>query len=708
MNNWIKRTTLGLSAVWLSSYLFGHSSMFPDGFEYDDTLEGSPASSELLLDSTNAMAIQNAAAATTCTNGTAGTYPCKAVDLMSFVAKGNMGGGSANLNDIWGYTDPVTGDEIAIVGRTNGTSFVNVTDAANPVYLGFLPSHNNGSDSWRDVKTYNDHAFIVADGSGNSSHGLQVFDLTTLRNVTPGSTLSETAHLGGFGNAHNVVINEATGYAYVVGSNQCSGGLYMVDVSSPQSPTYAGCFSGDGYTHDAQCVVYNGPDSAYSGREICAAYNEDTITLVDVTVKTNPQQISRTPYQGSQYTHQGWFMDDTHSILIMNDELDEQRNGINTTSYIWDVTDLDYPVELGRYVGPTAAIDHNLYTKDGYIYESNYRAGLRILDASDIANGNLTEVAYFDTIPGSDSAQFSGTWSNYIYFASGNIIMSDIGNGLFTVKPDWDAINNPDPEPTTYCAAQGNDASYEWISNVGIGSFSNSSGSAKYSDFTGQSIALNVGSTAVSLAPGFRSSTYNEYWKIWIDLNGDGDFDDANEEVFSSGGLSKTTVTGNLTIPTGTAPLTTRLRVVMRYNAAPVACGSFNYGEVEDYTVVITDDEPPPPSDTYENTADFAIPDNNSTGISSPIVVDRTGNAGTVSVDVDITHTYIGDLIVDLIHPDGTVYNLHNRSGGSANDIQQTYSVNVGSKVSTGTWSLKVRDLANRDIGTLNLWRITF
>ncbi|MDX1473279.1 MAG: GEVED domain-containing protein, partial [Reinekea sp.] len=294
------------------------------------------------------------------------------------------------------------------------------------------------------------------------------------------------------------------------------------------------------------------------------------------------------------------------------------------------------------------------------------------------------------------------------YFASGNIIMSDIGNGLFTVKPDWDAINNPDPEPTTYCAAQGNDASYEWISNVGIGSFSNSSGSAKYSDFTGQSIALNVGSTAVSLAPGFRSSTYNEYWKIWIDLNGDGDFDDANEEVFSSGGLSKTTVTGNLTIPTGTAPLTTRLRVVMRYNAAPVACGSFNYGEVEDYTVVITDDEPPPPSDTYENTADFAIPDNNSTGISSPIVVDRTGNAGTVSVDVDITHTYIGDLIVDLIHPDGTVYNLHNRSGGSANDIQQTYSVNVGSKVSTGTWSLKVRDLANRDIGTLNLWRITF
>ena len=706
MKNWFKTATISLSAIWLSSYLFGHSAMFPDGFEFDDTLEGDTP--ELLTNSTNSLLSQNAVAITPCSNGTAGAYPCKAVDLLSFVAKADMGGGTANLNDIWGYTDPVTGAEIAIVGRTNGTSFVDVTNATSPVFLGFLPSHNNGSDSWRDVKTYNDHAYIVADGSGNNTHGLQVFDLTTLRSITPGSTLTETAHLGGFGKAHNIFINEATGYAYVVGSNQCSGGLYMVDVSSPQSPTYAGCFSGDGYTHDVQCVIYNGPDASYAGREICAAYNEDTITLVDVTVKSNPQQVSRSPYQGSQYTHQGWFMDDTHTTLIMNDELDEQRDGINTTSYIWDVSDLDFPVEIGRYVGPTAAIDHNLYTKDGYIFESNYRAGLRILDGADVANGNLTEVAYFDTIPGSNSAQFSGTWSNYVYFASGNIIMSDIGNGLFTVKPDWDAINNPVPEPTTYCAAQGNNASDEWISNVNIGAFSNSSGSAKYSDFTNQTITLNPGSSAISLTPAFGGTAYNEYWKIWIDLNGDGDFADANEEVFSSGGLSQTTVTGNLSIPAGTAPLTTRLRVVMRYNAAPVSCGTFNYGEVEDYTVVISGDDIPPANDTFENTTPVSIPDNNSTGIISAIAVNRTGVAGTISVDVDITHTYKGDLTVDVIHPDGTVYNLHNRSGGSTDNIVQSYSVSIGSKTATGTWNLRVRDLAGQDIGTLNLWRITF
>lgn len=344
----------GLSLPILS---FGHSAMFPDGFKFDNSNEGEQP--QLLFDQ----------ATTRCVDGSASGYPCKNIDLHAFLAKEKMGGGEANLNDIWGYTDPVTGAEIAIVGRTNGTSFVDITDPVNPVFLGFLPSHNNGSDSWRDVKTYNDHAFIVADGSGNKTHGLQVFDLTTLRNLpSPGQTLKETTHLGGFGNAHNIAINEDTGYAYIVGSNQCSGGLYMVNISDPTSPSYAGCFSSDGYTHDTQCVIYQGPDARFFNREICVAYNEDTITIVDVTNKSNPKQLSRTTYQGSQYTHQGWFLNNNHSILVMNDELDEKRDGIKTTSYIYDVSLLDKLVELGRYVGPTSAIDHNLYTKDGYVY----------------------------------------------------------------------------------------------------------------------------------------------------------------------------------------------------------------------------------------------------------------------------------------------------------------------------------------------------
>ncbi|MBU6950849.1 choice-of-anchor B family protein [Hahella sp. HN01] len=714
MKNLPLKAVAATSALLLSSHSWGHSAMFPDGFKYDNSNEGapSPMMSAMMADEGSA-SVASFTASTECQNGGAAGYPCKNVDLMSFLPKGDMGGGSANLNDIWGYTDPQTGKEIAIVGRENGTSFVDVTDAENPVYLGFLPSHNNGSDSWRDIKTYNDHAFIVADGSGNRTHGLQVFDLTTLRNVTPGSTLTETAHLGGFGNAHNIAINEETGYAYIVGSNQCSGGLYMVDVSNPTAPSYSGCFSADGYTHDTQCVVYNGPDSRYFGKEICVGYNEDTITIVDVSNKSNPQQISRTPYQGSQYTHQGWFIDDNHSVLIMNDELDEQNSGINTTSYIWDVSDLQHPVELGRYVGPTEAIDHNLYTKDGYVFETNYRAGLRILNADDIANGNLEEVAYFDTIPNSNAAQFSGTWSNYAYFASGNIILSDIGNGLFTVKPDWDAIGNPDPDPdpdpSDYCEASGANASEEWIGKVEIGEFANASGSSKYSDFTDMTVALAAGETSVTLTPSFSGSSYKESWKIWVDLNGDGDFEDSGEEVFSSGSASSSPVTGSLNIPASAAEGKTRMRVAMRYNAAPSPCGTFNYGEVEDYTVEIGDGgEPPTDPDSYENTTPFAIPDNNGTGISSPIDVTRSGASGTVSVTVDITHTYKGDLVVDLLHPDGTVFNLHNRTGGSADNIQQTFSVDVGAKDSAGQWKLRVKDQARRDTGTLNSWGVKF
>lgn len=690
----------------VSAFCWGHSAMFPDGFKYDDSNEGALPSAMQAL-------VEGQQAATLCQGGSAAGYPCKNVDLMSFVAKADMGGGSANLNDIWGYSDPQSGAEIAIVGRTSGTSFVDVTAPESPVFLGFLPSHNNGSDSWRDIKVYNDHAFIVADGSGNSSHGLQVFDLRTLRNLpSPGQTLSETAHMDGFGNAHNIAINEDSGYAYIVGSNQCSGGLYMVDISDPANPQYAGCFSSDGYTHDAQCVIYAGPDADYSGREICVGYNEDTITIVDVTDKFNPLQLSRTLYQGSQYTHQGWFLDGNHSILIMNDELDESRNGHNTTSYIYDVSDLQNPVEIGRYVGPTAAIDHNLYTRDGYIYESNYRAGLRILDAADIASGQLSEVAYFDTIPNSNTAQFSGTWSNYAYFASGNVIMSDIGNGLFTVRPDWDAIQNPDPDPDpTYCSAGSDNASEEWVGRVDLAGFSHSSGSATYSDFTAQMVNLSEGANAVTLTPAFSGSSYGEYWKIWIDLNGDGDFIDSGEEVFSSGGTSSSAVSGTLNIPAGSEGVTSRLRIAMRYNAAPSPCGSFNYGEVEDYSVTIGagdggsgDGDPL----TYSNTGSYSIPDNNATGVSSPIDVDRSGASGAIQVSVDISHTYIGDLEVDLLAPSGAVFSLHDRSGGSADDIVQTYSLDAGAEESAGQWSLRVRDRASWDTGTINAWSLTF
>jgi len=417
-----------------------HSPMFADYFEYDASQGGESVSMQLRQRMQGSGVTR---ARVNCIDQVAAGFPCWRIDLQSFMAKSQLGGTGTNLNDIWGWTDPLTGAEIAIIGLENGTSFVDVTDPVAPVYLGKLDTHEPrpGANFWRDIKVYNDHAFIVADGQGNHLHGLQIFDLNQLRNiVTPPVQLTETAHVNSFGSAHNIAINEDSGYAYVVGSDKCAGGLFMINIANPGAPRHAGCYPADGYTHDAQCVIYQGPDGRYSGREICFAYNEDAITIVDVTDKRNPRQLSTTDYQNRQYTHQGWILDIDQSLIVMNDELDEVQTNDNTRSYVFDVSNLRRPELVATYTGSTQAIDHNLYTRDGYVFQSNYRAGFRILSAQNIHLGRLREVAWFDVIPNSNSAQFSGAWSSYIYFASGNIVVSDIGGGLFVLAPRWPAI----------------------------------------------------------------------------------------------------------------------------------------------------------------------------------------------------------------------------------------------------------------------------
>ena len=176
-------------------------------------------------------------APTFCSGGMAGTSPCSNVDLMSVLALADIGGGEAN--DIWGWTDSSTGKEYAIMGRTNGTSFVDISDPLNPIYLGNLPPHSTNSIE-RDIKVYADHAFMVAEANNS---GMQVFDLTQLRSVaSPPATFSETAHYPGFSDAHNLAINEDSGFAYAVGTNTCSGGLHMINIQTPTNPDLSRLF----------------------------------------------------------------------------------------------------------------------------------------------------------------------------------------------------------------------------------------------------------------------------------------------------------------------------------------------------------------------------------------------------------------------------------------------------------------------------------
>ena len=380
-----------------------------------------------------------------CSEGTAASFDCSDMDLVAFIPRQDLGAGrGVVLNDIWGWTDPETGREIAIVGRTDATVFVDVTDSSNPRFLGQLPLTEGANAAvWRDIKVYDNHAYVVADGAG--PHGMQVFDLTRLREVTGDPvTFEATAHYDQIASAHNIVINEETGFAYATGASMggetCGGALHMIDVRTPGEPTFAGCFADTetgrqktGYTHDAQCVVYRGPDADYQGREICFSASETALGIADVTDKQAPSSISVASYPNVGYTHQGWLTDD-HAYFYINDELDEINGSVEgTRTLVWDVTDLDDPILVREHIGTSASSDHNLYVNGDRMYQSNYVSGLRVLDISDPENP--VEVGYFDTVSGGENEPgFDGSWSNYPYFESGVIVVTSMKEGLFVLK----------------------------------------------------------------------------------------------------------------------------------------------------------------------------------------------------------------------------------------------------------------------------------
>ena len=365
---------------------------------------------------------------TPCTNGAAGEYPCNGYDLQSFISLDEMD--AFEGNDSWGWTDPQTGKEYAIMGLNNGTAFIDISNPVAAVYLGKLPTHTQNS-IWRDIKTYNNHAFIVSEAS---NHGMQVFDLTRLRNVSnPPENFDEDAHYNGFGNAHNLVINENSAYAYAVGTSTFNGGPHFIDISNPLNPIPAGGYGDDSYSHDAQVVTYSGPDTEHLGKEILIGSNANEIVIVDITNKNNPIGLSTISYSNVAYTHQGWFTEDQR-YFIVGDEVDELNIGFNTRTIILDFEDLDNPQFHFEYEGSTQAIDHNGYVKGDKYYLSSYRAGMRVLDISDIENGTMTELGFFDTYPESNSANFNGVWNVYPYFASNNIVISDIERGFFLVR----------------------------------------------------------------------------------------------------------------------------------------------------------------------------------------------------------------------------------------------------------------------------------
>jgi len=398
------------------------------------------------------------------------TYKCSNIDLYDFKTHEELGDAIGEGSGSWGWS--YRGRDFIAIGQTYGASFSEVTKDGQLEYLGRLPA-NNDSVIWREIKVVRDSLIVGSEGVG---HGVQVFDLKKLLKLSPEKPktfdiVTDTAlveiNQGIKGRTHTVVANEEKGYAVACGSggrpgrnDTCAGGPMYINLDNPAKPYVEGCSGQDGYTHDAQCIVYRGPHRKYYGRDICYGYNEDTLTIYDVTNRKGVNAgaiISRTPYAGASYTHQGWVLDpfwQTH--LVMDDELDEGQIDPNRTAvdspakdgfavtYIWDIKNLEAPKVTGYYKTHVRSVDHNQYVYDGLDYQSNYQAGLRILDVSSIPRypdgSKVKEVAYFDVYPpddvkpgGGDALWDAGTWSAYT-FESGFVVINTIDRGVFVVK----------------------------------------------------------------------------------------------------------------------------------------------------------------------------------------------------------------------------------------------------------------------------------
>ncbi|CAH0050083.1 unnamed protein product [Clonostachys solani] len=404
------------------------------------------------------------------------TFSCRNIDLYDFINHATLGSpdGWDELGDgllltgssSWGWTDPESKREFVASGMYEGTAFIEILPEGRMLHLGILPcpAPTDPNAFWKEIRSYNNYMLI---GSELRDHGIQIFDMTKLLNLDQSKlpiTFDIVKDVAGhfkdlpIGASHNVVSNPEGQYAVAVGSrprnDSCRAGLIFIDMKDPTNPTRIGCNGEDGYVHDAQCLTYRGPDKKYVGKDICYGYNEDTLTIYDVTDKTKSSIISITSYEGATYTHQGWLLDpEWQQYLLMDDELDEVDavgpaaedyfSGYPVT-YIWDVSSLEAPKQTGLYKGTVKTVDHNQYIKDGLSYQSSYVAGLRVYDISSIPEdptGRSTcEVAYFDihpeddALPGGGEVSMYGSWSSYAMFESGFIFINTIERGGYLVK----------------------------------------------------------------------------------------------------------------------------------------------------------------------------------------------------------------------------------------------------------------------------------
>jgi len=370
------------------------------------------------------------------TDGMALDFPARGVTLLSWMTLGELPGEALSGADIWGYASP-SGREYAMMGLLTGTAFVEVTDPVNPQVVGFIP----GPESiWRDMKVWGERAYIVNDippvEEEDEEHeheqtrfieGIQVIDLSRIDDGVVERILGNSRI--GPHTSHNIAINPQSGFAYLCGSSEHNGGLIAIDINRPAVLPHAVGAWDENYIHDALVVTYT--EGPFAGREIAfAAAGLAGVKIIDVTDKSNMFTVASRRYPGLEFTHHSW-LDGERRYLYVNDEFDELRNERveSTTTYVFDVLDIENPIYVRSFTNGSPAIDHNPMGRDGFLYEANYTSGLRVFDIHDV--NDVNEVGYFDTHPEDDEPEFTGAWGVYTDLPSGVLLVSTIDRGLF-------------------------------------------------------------------------------------------------------------------------------------------------------------------------------------------------------------------------------------------------------------------------------------
>jgi choice-of-anchor B domain-containing protein len=395
------------------------------------------------------------AAPADCVQGMAAQFPCKNLDFQAQIPLAQFASQPVSAANVWGFVDLNDNREYALLGLRNGTAIVEVTDPANPRQVVTVVGNPS---PWREVKVYQvrddaagrwrAYAYVTTEAANS---GLQTIDLSGLP-LTAGlastnldTSSQHTLYVSNIDYATNAALPGLTPVLYVAGSNVNGGSWRAYSLANPASPAFIAGAPTTRYMHDSTSLVVTGARAqqqcGHDPCEVLVDFNVEHVELWDVTSKTQPVLLGSATNPGNRYIHSGWPTANA-SHVIFHDELEEIQLGLPTRLYTLDLANLRAPTVQVSHTGATTTTDHNGYVRGTSYYVSHYRRGVVVYDAAD--PNALVEIAHFDNYlsPSSNTAGTDGTWGVYPFLPSGNLLVSDIQNGLFVLRDQTRSLDS--------------------------------------------------------------------------------------------------------------------------------------------------------------------------------------------------------------------------------------------------------------------------